>query len=173
MKDLPERMLRHTSPMKGLRTVIYALSLALVLSSCSSTKPKKVSENPQPKVTKPIPSCSNEEFTDGSNWIKGQLKAFGDDDPAKAYSYASEGFRKRTNIDMFTVIIVGQYSMLLNIKNYQILSCEKTEGRFLFKGKLEDKDGNKYTMQYMLSLIDNKWGVDGAQVSEKLDRISY
>jgi hypothetical protein len=28
-------------------------------------------------------------------------------------------------------------------------------------------------MQYMLSLIDNKWGVDGAQVSEKLNRINY
>ena len=166
-------MLRHTSVMKGLRPVIYSLSLALVLSACSTSKPEKVSQNSQPKVIKPTPSCSKEEFSGGSNWIKGQLKAFSDDNPAKAYSYASEGFRKRTNIDMFTVIIVGQYSMLLNIKNYQILSCDKSEGRFLFKGKLEDKVGNKYTMQYMLSLIDNKWGVDGAQVSEKLNRINY
>jgi len=156
-----------------MRLVIFAISIALVLSACSTSKPEKASQNSQPKVIKPTPSCSKEEFTGGSNWIKGQLKAFSDDNPAKAYSYASEGFRKRTNIDMFTVIIVGQYSMLLNIKNYQILSCDKSEGRFLFKGKLEDKVGNKYTMQYMLSLIDNKWGVDGAQVSEKLDRIDY
>lgn len=159
--------------MKGMKPVIFCVSLALVLSACSSGEPEKVSQESQPKVINPTASCSKSEFTGGSNWIDGQLKAFSEDNPVKAYSYASEGFRKRTNIDMFTVIIVSQYSMLLNIKNHKILSCEKSEGRFIFKGKIEDKDGNKYVMQYMLSLTNNKWGVDGAKVSKELNRISY
>lgn len=145
----------------------------LALTSCSSDKAEQVSDNSRPETVATSPACSQDEFNGGSDWIKGQLKAFGDDDPVKAYSYASETFRQRTNIDMFTVVIVGQYSMLLNIKNYQITSCEKIDGKFLFKGKLEDKTGENYTMQYQLSLIDGKWGVEGAQVSEKLGRITY
>ena len=74
---------------------------------------------------------------------------------------------------MFTAVIVGQYSMLLNLKSYEILSCEKVEEQFMFKGKLIDKEGKHYTMKYLLSRINEKWGVDGALVSEKLDRITY
>lgn len=159
--------------MRRIRPFIGALLLALLLTSCSSGGSEKVSENSQPAPAKSTPTCSNEQFTEGSDWIKGQLNAFGDDNPAKAYSYASENFRQRNDIDAFTNVIVSQYSMLLNIKNYQILSCDKRDNQFLFKGKLTDKQDKNYNFQYLLSLINGKWGVDGAEVSEKVGKINY
>ena len=159
--------------MSRKKQVVASLFLALLLTSCSSSKTEKVSESSQAAPSKPTPSCSKEQFTEGSDWIKGQLKAFGDDNPDKAYSYASESFRQRNSIEMFTAVIVGQYSMLLNLKSYEILSCEKIKEQFLFNGKLTDKQDKHYTMQYLLSRVDDRWGVDGAQVSEKLDRITY
>ena len=41
------------------------------------------------------------------------------------------------------------------------------------EAKIKDKAGKNYTMQYLLSRVNDQWGVDGAQVSEKLDRINY
>lgn len=159
--------------MSRKKLVVSSLFLALLLTACSSSKTEKVSESSQAAPAKKTPECSTDEFASGSQWIKGQLKAFGDDNPEKAYSYASESFRQRNSIEMFTAVIVGQYSMLLNLQSYEILSCEKAEEQFLFKGKLKDKADKNYTMQYLLSRVNGKWGVDGAQVSEKLDRINY
>ena len=159
--------------MSRKKLVVSSLFLALLLTSCSSSKTKEVSESSGAAPAKKTPECSKAEFASGSQWIKGQLKAFSDDTPEKAYSYASESFRQRNSIEMFTAVIVGQYSMLLNLKSYEILSCEKVEEQFMFKGKLIDKEGKHYTMKYLLSRINEKWGVDGALVSEKLDRITY
>ena len=159
--------------MKGLRPVIFTISLALVLSACASTKSENVSQNSQAKVTKSTPSCTKEEFSGGSKWINGQLRAFGEDNLSKAYTYASETFQKNFNLKMFTLIIIGEYSMLLNLKSFQVDSCGKSGERFVFNGKLEDKEGTQYAMEYTLSRIQNKWGVDGAQVSKIAARIDY
>lgn len=40
--------------------------------------------------------------------------------------------------------------MLLNIKDYQILSCEKNGELFLFNLMLSDKESNTYAVEYVL-----------------------
>ena len=55
--------------------------------------------------------------------------------------------------------------MLLNIKDYQILSCEKNGELFLFSLMLSDKESKTYAVEYVLSLTEGKWGIDGASVT--------
>lgn len=159
--------------MRRLGPVIATLVFTLLLTSCSTSKTDKVSENSQPLKAQATPSCSNDEFVGGSKWITGQLNAFRKGTLEEAYSFASPSFRQSNGFELFSFLIVGQYSMLLTSKSFQISSCERTGSKFFFTGSLVDNQNNEYTLQYLLSLTDKKWGVDGAQVVKKRNRIDY
>ena len=150
------------------RVVLFAqvLILGIVLTSCSNT-PKATPEpgSQLDALAQPTPTCTATEFKGGSDWIKGQLKAFGEAKPDKAYSYASENFRKKNSLEAFALTIISQYRMLLNLKDYQIMSCDKSQDLYTFKLDLTDNDLKHYSMQYLLSFVANKWGVEGASVS--------
>jgi hypothetical protein len=68
-------------------------------------------------------------------------------------------------LESFAAVILSQYTMLLNIKDYQILSCEKNGELFLFSLMLSDKESKTYAVEYVLSLTEGKWGIDGASVT--------
>ena len=157
--------------MKRATWLIACLSVSLLLSSCSNTTNVENSQDPQSSkigsVVQPTPTCSSKEFTDGSAWIEGQLKAFSESTPDKAYSYASDNFRSKTSLEAFASVILSQYTMLLNIKDYQILSCDKSGDLFSFRLNLTDKALNSYSMEYLLSFTNNKWGVEAASVTLK------
>lgn len=156
--------------MPRLRASLLGISLIALLAGCSAS-PEESAPTPSnnQKLIQPTPTCSTDEFTTGSDWIKGQLKAFGDADPEKAYSYASDGFRAENTIQDFAAVIVSQYSMLLDLKEYQVISCEKSAELFTFKVQLTDNQGSSYSMDYILSRTGDKWGVDGASVSLKIE----
>jgi len=63
---------------------------------------------------------------------------------------------------------VSQYSMLLDIKEFQILSCEKNGELFTFVLKMVDNQSNSYSMEYLLTFSNKKWGVEGASVTLKV-----
>lgn len=153
-----------------MRFGISVLIASALLSSCSTA-----SDESQPTPSKnetliqPTPTCTPAEFTGGSNWIKGQLKAFGETDPEKAYSYASAEFRAANSLQDFAAVIVSQYAMLLDLKDYQVISCDKNGELFTFKVQLSDNQGSSYSMEYMLSLVNETWGVDAASVSLKIE----
>jgi hypothetical protein len=153
-----------------MRFGISVLIASALLSSCSTA-----SDESQPTPSKnetliqPTPTCTSAEFTGGSNWIKGQLKAFGETDPEKAYSYASAEFRAANSLQDFAAVIVSQYAMLLDLKEYQVISCDKNGELFTFKVQLSDNQGSSYSMEYMLSLVNATWGVDAASVSLKIE----
>jgi hypothetical protein len=153
-----------------MRFGISVLIASALLSSCSTA-----SDESQPTPSKnetliqPTPTCTSAEFTGGSNWIKGQLKAFGETDPERAYSYASAEFRAANSLQDFAAVIVSQYAMLLDLKDYQVISCDKNGELFTFKVQLSDNQGSSYSMEYMLSLVNETWGVDAASVSLKIE----
>lgn len=154
--------------MKRVLLATQVLILAIVMTSCSNTT--KTTQEPSSQLTalaQPTPTCTAAEFNGGSNWIKGQLKAFGEAKPDKAYSYASEEFRKKNSLEAFALTIISQYRMLLNLKDYQIVSCDRSQDLYTFKVELTDNDQAHYTMQYLLSFVANRWGVEGASVSFK------
>ena len=145
-----------------LRSAVVALAITLLLSSCSSTDP--VAQEPQ-ESTSAQPTCSNVEVDQGSAWIKGQLDAFANEDPETAYSFASESFKARSDLQQFVAIIVTNYGFLLSTRSHTIGDCTKQGELFLFDVQVTDTTGQKYPMEYTLSKIADTWGVDAASVT--------
>ena len=142
------------------------LLLGVLLTACSSSsEPGQSRTSNLDTLVQPIPTCSESEFTGGSNWIEGQLQAFGERDPNRAYSYASEAFKNANSVEDFAAIISSQYSMLLDLRDFNIVSCDKDGDFFSYKVQITDNQGGRYAMEYLLSYIRNKWGIDGASVS--------
>jgi hypothetical protein len=152
-----------------MRWLVLLITSSIILSGCSSTEVESPSLEPSKgSVTQPTPTCSTEEFTGGSDWIVGQLKAFGEEEPELAYSYASDSFKRANSIEDFASIIVSQYSMLLDLQSYQVISCDKDGELFSFKVRIIDNQSNAYSMEYVLTFSGDKWGVEGASVTMKI-----
>lgn len=163
--------------LRGL--TVLATSLILLTSCSNSQSPSENSASVQSpsasaetksndSLIQPSSECSTSEFEGGSSWIEGQLRAFNESEAKVAYGFASENFRSKTSIEQFVAIISTQYPMLLNLKSFAILNCERTEGFFLYNVQLVDKANQTYSMKYLLSLINKKWGVEAASVSSDL-----
>ena len=151
-----------------MRRTIAFLALIIFVTSCSAPSEKSTPNNSKlESIAQPTPTCSNEEFQGGSAWIAGQLEAFGESEPDKAYSFASEAFKQANDLETFAAIIMSQYTMLLDIKDYKILSCEKSGELFTFNLIFSDNQSNNYEMEYILSRISDRWGVNAATVWTK------
>ena len=149
---------------------LLCITLFLIgLAGCSSSTRKEKTSTSKGSLTQPTARCSTKEISGGSTWIKGQLTAFGNSSPSVAYSYASEKFRSQTSLENFVSVIRNQYSMLLDLKSYEISNCTKSEGYLLFEVSLVDNSDFKYTMRYVLSYVKNRWGVEGAAVYSSAD----
>ena len=152
-----------------MRRIVFLLDSSIILSGCSSKDVEAPSQDPKKgSVVQPTPTCSTEEFVRGSDWIVGQLKAFGEDEPDLAYSYASDSFKRANSLEDFASIIVSQYGMLLDLQSYQVISCDKDGDFFSFKVRIIDNQSNAYSMEYVLTLSGDKWGVEGASVTMKI-----
>mgnify|MGYP006184776199 CR=1 FL=1 len=153
-----------------LRSAVVAVAIILLLSSCSSTDP--IAQEPQ-ESTSAQPTCSNAEVDQGSAWIKGQLDAIANEDPETAYSFASESFKARSDLQQFVAIIVTNYGFLLSTRSYTIGDCTKDGQFFEFDVEVIDTAGEKYPMRYTLSKIAGTWGVDAAAVTVGEEEPSY
>ena len=150
-------------------TFLFITLFLFGLVGCSNSTKKETTSSSKGSITQPTPACSAAESGGGSEWIKGQLKAFGESSPNDAYSYASEKFRSETSLENFVSVIRNQYSMLLDLKSYDVGQCTKSEGYFLFEVSLVDNADFKYTMRYVLSYVKDRWGVEGAAVYSNAD----
>ncbi|MFM7501488.1 MAG: DUF4864 domain-containing protein [Actinomycetota bacterium] len=146
--------------LKGFHLTKPLLLLSLLLSACSS-EPAQQDESKSQST-----QCSQEDISGGAAWITGQLNAFGSDDPKAAYNFASEQFRQGVSLDEFASIISGQYSALLSLKSFEIGRCFALEEGYVFQVDLIDNQNKSFTMQYVLSKIDEQWGVDAATIVE-------
>ena len=152
-----------------MRRLVILIASSIIFSGCSSTDVETPSsDSTKGSLAQPTPTCSTEEFAGGSDWIVGQLKAFGEDEPDLAYSYASDSFKRANSLEDFASIIVSQYGMLLDLQSYQVISCDKDGDFFSFKVRIIDNQSNAYSMEYVLTLSGDKWGVEGASVTMKI-----
>ena len=129
-------------------TSFFCIAVLLTgLVGCSNSTRKEETSTSRGSLNQPTATCSTKEIGGGSAWIKGQLKAFGDSSPSVAYSYASEKFRSETSLENFVSVIRNQYSMLLDLKSFEVGQCTKSDSYFLFNVSLIDNSDSKYTMQ--------------------------
>ena len=146
--------------LKGFHRAKLLILLSLLLSACSSEPDQQDESDSQAS------QCSQEDISGGAAWITGQLNAFGSAEPSAAYNFASEQFRQGVSLDEFASIISGQYSALLSLKSFEIGRCFALEEGYVFQVDLIDNQINSFTMQYVLSKIDEQWGVDAATIVE-------
>jgi hypothetical protein len=128
--------------------------LALILSGCGQKADVK---------DVAIGGCSSAQSQLVSKHISGQIEALAEKDWDAAYSFASESFRKNIEIEQFVLIIISQYSMLVENQGYKFGKCTIDADKIT--QEVEVTSGEKvYYLTYRVSIIGSKLGIEAAVV---------
>ena len=142
---------------------ILTTSLALVLlSACSTSSPFK-------SLT--AGACSNEQKQLVDDHISSQISAISKQDWPLAYSFAAKSFQDSIDIKSFEVIITDSYSYLIDNKGITFGECEIKDDRILQEVTVISNE-DKSELSYRLSVVDQKLGVEAANLVEQLPTLS-
>ena len=137
---------------------LLATSLALVLlSACSTSSPfKSLTAGP----------CSAEQKQLVSAHISSQISAISKQDWPLAYSFAAKSFQDSIDLTSFEVIITDSYSFLIDNQGITFGGCEIKEDK-IFQEVTVNSSNGKIDLSYRLSTVDEKLGVEAANLAEQ------
>jgi hypothetical protein len=142
---------------------LLTTSLALVLlSACSTSSPFK-------SLT--AGACSSEQKQLVDDHISSQISAISKQDWPLAYSFAAKSFQDSIDIKSFEVIITDSYSYLIENKSVTFGGCEIKDDRILQEVTVISNE-DKSELSYRLSVVDQKLGVEAANLVEQLPTLS-
>lgn len=142
---------------------LLTTSLALVLlSACSTSSPFK-------SLT--AGACSGEQKQLVDDHISSQISAISKQDWPLAYSFAAKSFQDSIDIKSFEVIITDSYSYLIDNKGVTFGECEIKDDRILQEVTVISNE-DKSELSYRLSAVDEKLGVEAANLVEQLPTLS-
>jgi hypothetical protein len=142
---------------------ILTTSLALVLlSACSTSSPFK-------SLTAGV--CSGEQKQLVSAHISSQISAISKQDWPLAYSFAAKSFQDSIDLTSFEVIITDSYSFLIDNKGITFGECEIKDDK-IFQEVTITSSNDKSELSYRLSVVDEKLGVEAANLVEQLPTLS-
>lgn len=142
---------------------LLTTSLALVLlSACSTSSPFK-------SLT--AGDCSSEQKQLVDDHISSQISAISKQDWPLAYSFAAKSFQDSIDIKSFEVIITDSYSYLIDNKGVTFGECEIKDDRILQEVTVISNE-DKSELSYRLSAVDEKLGVEAANLVEQLPTLS-
>jgi len=142
---------------------LLTTSLALVLlSACSTSAPFK-------SLT--AGACSSEQKQLVDDHISSQISAISKEDWPLAYSFAAKSFQDSIDITSFEVIIADSYSYLIDNKGITFGGCE-IKGDKIFQEVTVISNEDKSELSYRLSVVDQKLGVEAANLVEQLPTLS-
>ena len=142
---------------------LLTTSLALVLlSACSTSSPLK-------SLT--AGACSSEQKQLVDDHISSQISAISKQDWPLAYSFAAKSFQDSIDIKSFEVIITDSYSYLIDNKGITFGECEIKDDRILQEVTVISNE-DKSELSYRLSAVDEKLGVEAANLVEQLPTLS-
>jgi hypothetical protein len=142
---------------------LLTTSLALVLlSACSTSSPFK-------SLT--AGACSSEQKQLVDDHISSQISAISKQDWPLAYSFAAKSFQDSIDIKSFEVIITDSYSYLIDNKGITFGECEIKDDRILQEVTVISNE-DKSELSYRLSVVDEKLGVEAANLVEQLPTLS-
>jgi hypothetical protein len=142
---------------------LLTTSLALVLlSACSTSSPFK-------SLT--AGACSSEQKQLVDDHISSQISAISKQDWPLAYSFAAKSFQDSIDIKSFEVIITDSYSYLIDNKGVTFGECEIKDDRILQEVTVISNE-DKSELSYRLSAVDEKLGVEAANLVEQLPTLS-
>ncbi len=129
----------------------------LLLSACSTSAPfQSITAGP----------CSSEQKQAVNEHISSQISAISKQDWPLAYSFASKSFQDSIDIFSFEVIITGSYPMLINNQGWTFSKCEIKDSS-VFQAVTVNSGNEKSELLYKLSLIDQKLGVEAANIMDQ------
>jgi hypothetical protein len=137
---------------------ILTTSLALVLlSACSTSSPFKL-------LTAGV--CSGEQKQLVSAHISSQISAISKQDWPLAYSFAAKSFQDSIDLTSFEIIITDSYSFLIDNKGITFGECEIKDDKIFQEVTITSSD-DKSELSYRLSLVEEKLGVEAANLVEQ------
>ena len=147
--------------MKFKTLPITCLTL-LLLSACSTSAPFK---------TLTAGPCSGEQKQLVGDHISSQISAISKQDWPLAYSFAAKSFQDSVDIFSFEVVITGSYPMLINNQGITFGKCEiKATG--IFQEVTVNSGSEKSELLYKLTSVDQKLGVEAANIIEQLPALT-
>jgi hypothetical protein len=142
--------------MKLKKLITTCLALVL-LSACSASSPFK-------SLT--AGSCSGEQKQLVDDHISSQISAISKQDWLLAYSFAAKSFQDSIDLTSFEVIITDSYSFLIDNQGITFGECEIKEDK-IFQEVTVNSSNEKIDLSYRLSTVDEKLGVEAANLAEQ------
>ena len=142
--------------MKFKKLVTTCLALVLLTACSNSSSFKSLTAGP----------CSGEQKQLVGDHISSQISAISKQDWPLAYSFASKSFQDSVDILSFEVIITGSYPMLINNQGLTFSKCEIKDSS-VFQAVTVNSGNQKSELLYRLSAVDEKLGVEAANIMEQ------
>ncbi len=142
--------------MKFKKLLTTCLALVL-LSACSTSSPFK-------SLT--AGACSGEQKQLVDDHISSQISAISKQDWPLAYSFAAKSFQDSIDLTSFEVIITDSYSFLIDNQGITFGGCEIKEDK-IFQEVTVNSSNRKIDLSYRLSTVDEKLGVEAANLAEQ------
>ena len=142
--------------MKFKKLLTTCLALVL-LSACSTSSPFK-------SLT--AGACSGEQKQLVDDHISSQISAISKQDWPLAYSFAAKSFQDSIDLTSFEVIITDSYSFLIDNQGITFGGCEIKEDK-IFQEVTVNSSNGKIDLSYRLSTVDEKLGVEAANLAEQ------
>ena len=143
--------------MKEFKKLIVIPMVLILLTACSTSSPfKSLTAGP----------CSGEQKQLVGDHISSQISAISKQDWPLAYSFASKSFQDSVDILSFEVIITGSYPMLINNQGLTFSKCEIKDSS-VFQAVTVNSGNQKSELLYRLSAVDEKLGVEAANIMEQ------
>jgi hypothetical protein len=142
--------------MKLKKLITTCLALVL-LSACSTSSPFK-------SLT--AGACSGDQKQLVDDHISSQISAISKQDWPLAYSFAAKSFQDSIDLTSFEVIITDSYSFLIDNQGITFGGCEIKEDK-IFQEVTVNSSNGKIDLSYRLSTVDEKLGVEAANLAEQ------
>ena len=142
---------------------IHLIIATSLLTSCSSK------EAPFQSLQDGL--CSESQRSLVSDHIRSQISAISKQDWPLAYSFASKSFQDSVDIFSFEVVITGSYPMLINNQGVTFGKCE-IKNSSIFQEVTVNSSNEKSELLYKLTSVDQKLGVEAANITEQLPALT-
>lgn len=148
--------------MKEFKKLIVIPMVLILLTACSTSSPfKSLTAGP----------CSGEQKQLVSAHISSQISAISQQDWPLAYSFAAKSFQDSIDIFSFEVVITGSYPMLINNQGVNFGKCE-IKNSSIFQEVTVNSSNEKSELLYKLTSVDQKLGVEAANITEQLPALT-
>ena len=148
--------------MKEFKKLIVIPVVLILLTACSTSSPfKSLTAGP----------CSGEQKQLVSAHISSQISAISQQDWPLAYSFAAKSFQDSVDIFSFEVVITGSYPMLINNQGVNFGKCE-IKNSSIFQEVTVNSSNEKSELLYKLTSVDQKLGVEAANITEQLPALT-